>query len=210
MSESSQRGKLFERKVQKMTSKLLQLEVKRDSRSGAGDTHKADVRDRFAEIPLFIECKDQEKANIKADWRKANGQASYGQAPVVVFPDNEEVLCTMRYSDLLQIIKESSDYRKSYELLRGSGVDISPGTEANFSQANGGGYVDAKLHTVPIDTQVRSMSSVRKNMQELVDKKKASGKVSECRAGHIADDYGFCMQKGCQYSRGYKPKKVKK
>lgn len=114
MSLSSERGRSFEVRVQKLTKRILKLDVKRDKQSGAG-THRQDIRDRFNEIPLFIECKDQETIKPKEWWRIANAKASYGQAPIVVFPDNEEILCVIRYSDVLQIIKESDDYRKTLE-----------------------------------------------------------------------------------------------
>lgn len=123
MSESSRRGRDFEIKVQNLTSRILKLVVKRDKQSGSG-LHKQDVRDQYNQVPLFIECKDQETLKPKEWWRVANAKASYGQAPVVVFPDNEEILCVMRYSDLLNFIAEGNDWHETAESERRNGVGV--------------------------------------------------------------------------------------
>lgn len=58
---------------------------------------------------------------------------------------------------------------------------------------------DFRLPTAPIEEQVA----------EAVERKKASGSPA-CRAGHIADEHGYCLQKGCKFSRNYKPPKTKR
>lgn len=35
-------------------------------------------------------------------------------------------------------------------------------------------------------------------------------KMTLCKSGHITDDYGYCYQKGCKYSRGHVTSKVKR
>lgn len=181
MSESSVRGKSFEMKVRKIMSSKLQLEIKRDKQSGAG-IHKQDIRDRYNDLPLFIECKDHETIKPKAWWREADAKSNYGQAPVVVFPDAEEVLCVMRFSDLLNIVRESMDWKDTADDLR---QPIEP----------------AILRKTPLESL--------HDLNESIEQKKAAG-AKECRNGHIADEYGYCMQLTCKYSRGYRPPKVKK
>ncbi len=186
MAESFDRGRDWERKVFKLMRSILKVDVKRDSRSGAGAVHKADGRDQFAKVPLFVECKDQERLNVKKDWRMADAKASYGQASVVVFPDNEETLCVMRFSDLLHFIRSEWDWKEAADDLR-------------------------KPNSVTVDTikdNGHTLSAV--DLQDIVAKKKSISDVKECANGHIVDDYGYCMQKGCKFSRGYRAPKGKK
>lgn len=173
MSAASDRGKLYERRIRKITAKALKLDVKRDSRSGAGELHKQDIRDRYGELPIFIECKDQEALSVKKEWRVTDGKSSYGQAPLVVFPDAEEDLVVMRYTDLLNFIREARDWQETAENLR------KPPLEA---------------------------------LSEAIDRKKSLSDINlgTCREGHLAPSDGYCLQKGCKWSRGYKAKKEKK
>lgn len=213
MSESSARGKAFEITVQKMTSKKLHLEAKRDSRSGAG-LHKQDVRDRYNLLPLFIECKDQESLSVKKEWRIANDKASAGQAPVVVFPDDGgEILCVMRYSDMLNFIREAMDWKETADdlsapvenfhqvsdtLMIHNGVDTLKKFEGVTVMVSGGEKPMSKK-------TVEALSEVAK---VVVEQSKRGDRT--CRNGHLVDDWGYCMQKGCKYSHGYRPPKVKK
>ncbi|MBI5117600.1 hypothetical protein HZA56_14075 [Candidatus Poribacteria bacterium] len=183
MSEAFDRGRSFENKVRKIMSSKLQLNIKRDKQSGAG-IHKQDIRDQYGQLPLFIECKDHKTTKLKEWWREADGKSNFGQAPVVVFPDNEEVLCVMRFEDLLNIVRESMDWKDTAEDLR---VD----TPAIVDKKSG--------------VTITGSKSVR----EIVEDKIARG-ANECRNGHIADQYGYCMQLDCKYSRGYRAPKVKK
>lgn len=187
MSKSSERGRAFEVKVQKITRQKLHIDVKRDSRSGAG-LHKQDVRDRYNELPVFIECKDHETIKPKAWWREANAKASYGQAPIVVFPDDEEVLCVMRYTDLLQFIKEAADWKEIADDMRNTPAPAP---------------VKRKV------SEEEKVKNITENVQPVVDDKVSRG-GNVCRAGHLADEHGYCMQKDCQYRRGYVKKKSKK
>jgi hypothetical protein len=182
---------LFEMKVAKMTTKILHLEVKRDSRSGAG-LHKQDARDRYNLLPISIECKDHAVLNVKQAWREADAKSSYGQAPVVVFPDDSETLCVMRYSDMLQFIKEMMDWKETAEDLRTTPLPV-PNPR----------WEPSKLETQPGSVRIKP------DVEPLIEKKIERGS-NTCRAGHIADEWGYCSQKDCQYRRGYVKKKVKK
>lgn len=180
MSDAFDRGRSFEVKVQKITRQKLHMDIRRDKQSGAG-IHKQDVRDRYNELPIFIECKDHETIKPKAWWREADAKSNYGQAPVVVFPDNEEVLCVMRYTDLLQLVKEVADWKETAEDLQ-----------------------TPDLATIPPPSPKVDIPDII----PAVEKKIEHG-AHTCRNGHIADEYGYCMQLDCKFSRGYKPKKVK-
>lgn len=185
MSKSSERGLAFERLVRKITSRKLRLDIKRDKQSGAG-IHKQDVRDRFDELPIFIECKDHATIKPKEWWRDADAKSGYGQAPVVVFPDNEEVLCVMRYSDVLELIKEARDWRETADNLRKPPeVTVHPSKLSKATKKSLDNVASAILND--IDSRAPRL----------------------CRDGHITDSFGYCMHKGCRYARGYKAPKVK-
>ena len=144
MSEAFDRGRDWERSVFKIMSKMLRIPVKRDSKSGAG-LHKADGRDQFSLVPLFVECKDQEKLNLKTDWRIASSKASVGFAPVVVFPDQDKMLCVMDFKSLLNIVRESMDWQETAETLRQpdqQAATSSPSTTTTQSQIAGALAVD--------------------------------------------------------------------
>lgn len=201
MSEAFDRGRAFEMRVQKITRQKLHLDVRRDKQSGAG-IHKADVRDRYNELPIFIECKDHETIKPKAWWREADAKSSYGQAPVVVFPDNEEVLCVMRYTDLLQLVKEIADWKETAEDLR-EPVEIPKDDTyklSNFGAADGA--------EVTLADGAKAIV-IKQKLQPAIEKKLERGQ-QQCRNGHLADQWGYCQQLDCKYSRGYRPPKVKK
>lgn len=196
MSESSERGKSYELKIAKITRQKLRLEVKRDGRSGAGDLHKEDLRDRYNEIPLAVECKNQETLKIKEWWRDADDKSSFGQMPAVVFPMETEDLVTMRYTDLLQLLREMMDYKEEVADLRkpprlitsdNAPVEINPKSEKSV-----------------IITKTAAEAA------EQVQRVAAKRTTRLCAGGHIADENGYCMQKGCKFRRGYKRPKEKK
>lgn len=191
MSVSSDRGLAFERVVRKMTARVLKLDIKRDLQSGAG-IHKQDIRDRFRELPIFIECKDHQTIKPKEWWREANNKAVVGEAPVVVFPDNEEVLCVMRYSDLLQLIKEGRDWYEAYNTLLQTGP-----------------MTDEKITSVSqrMDGENVHLMSEDELPAPIHPRRAGQG----CGNGHIViDQFGHCQTKGCQFSRGYAIKKKAK
>lgn len=199
MSEASERGKAYEQKISKITAKKLRLEMMRDSRSGAGWVHKEDIRDRYNEIPLAIEIKDHETLKPKEWWRDADQKASFGQSPVVVFPMETEDLCIMRYTDLLQIIREMMDYKEEVADLR---KPLPPASLIHDSVSEVHQHLGPSL-SAPI---ARTAEEVAAQVQRVAERRTQH----TCREGHLADDYGMCMQKGCKYSRGYKAKKEPK
>lgn len=191
MSESSERGKHFELKVASILRKKLGAKVSRDRRSGAG-TNRADISDYYQEIPLHLELKDQETLKVKEWFRQANDAASFTQAPTVVFAMDEEVLCCLRFSDLVNFLVEIADQKAEIDDLR------------------------SPLHQT-VDRAVEILAAGRgedpKIVKNRIDKTLANIEKSKpvfCKNGHIADQWGYCIQVSCPYSRGYKKPKGKK
>ena len=189
MSDSSQRGKLFELKVAKILRSKLGARVTRDKRSGA-DINKSDISDYYQDIPLHLELKDQETLKPKEWFRQASDAASFSQAPVVVFAADEEVLSIIRFSDLVNFVREIADQKAEIDDLRAPvryQVTVPPGEPAVVSSGD----------------------KFKVDIKPIVDKKIERG-ATTCREGHLSDEFGYCMQKGCKYSRGYKKPKAKK
>lgn len=182
MSESSDRGKHFELKVASVLRKKLGAKVSRDRRSGAG-TNRADISDYYQQIPLHLELKDQETLKVKEWFRQADDAASFTQAPTVVFAMDEEVLCCLRFSDLVNFLVEIADQKAEIDDLRRP--------------------IQSTATNDP-----RAMN--KSQLVALVEKKSILPKTKFCRNSHIADQWGYCMQVSCPYSRGYKKPKGKK
>lgn len=190
MSEASERGKSYEVKVQKLTARKLGLEVKRDSRSGAGAFHKEDIRDRYGELPLSIEVKNQATLKLKEWFRDAADKASVGQAPVVVFPMDEDDLAVIRYGDLLNIVKEMFDWRVTAE-------DLQKPLPAPAE------IVESKLAGLP--------HPIVKDAAGVAEQVKALPARNYCPNGHaVPDGRGKCLAKYCQFSATYKKPKDKR
>ena len=118
MSESSEKGVSLEKEIAKILRKKLGATVERDKRSGAGNINKSDLSDWYREIPLFVESKNQKIIKIKDWFRQAEGNASMGQAPTVVFAADNEILACLRFSDLVNFLAEIKDYQAIIADLR--------------------------------------------------------------------------------------------
>lgn len=186
MSESSERGKQFELKVARIIRSKLGARVQRDRRSGAG-TNRSDITNYYNDIPLHLELKDHETIKVKEWFRQADQSSSFNQTPTLVFACDEEILATLRLSDLVNFVKEIADQKAEIDDLR------APST---FNVVTDAGKTVAKVHASP-------------NIQPVVEKKIERG-ATTCREGHLADDYGYCNIITCKYSRGYRKPKAKK
>jgi hypothetical protein len=184
MSYSYTRGKTFELKVASMIRKKLNAKVYRDKRSGAG-TNRSDISDYANSIPIHIECKDQETVKIKEWFAQADAAASFTKAPTVVFAMDEEILATLRLSDLLNFLVEIADLRAEVDDLR------------------------QPVYTSQKEPQFATVMPAG-GILPLAQIQKAKQRTTTCKNGHLADEYGYCQQKSCPYSRGYKKKKEKK
>lgn len=179
MSVAFDRGRDTEREVAALLRKKLGVRVMRDSRSGAG-IHKADIRDYYGELPVFIECKDQETLKVKEWMRQTQEGATFNQVPTLVFRMDTELIACLPFTDLVNFLLEIADLRAEVADLR-------------LPVAN---FVAPKI--VPTE----------KIGAAVEDKIERGGKL--CKNGHIVDDWGYCLQPDCKFSRAYKPRKVKK
>jgi hypothetical protein len=187
MSAAFDRGRNTEREVAGILRKKLGARVERDKRSGAG-TMKADIRDYYQELPVFIECKDQETIKIKEWMRQASEGASVGQPPTVVFRmDEDGLMACLPFSDLVNFFVELADLRAEIDDLRKPIVMVS-------------------THKPMSDKTKAALVEVGR----VVDKQILRG-AKTCPNGHIImDSSTLCLSKGCKYSRGYRPPKGKK
>jgi len=185
MGEAFDRGRTFERKVASILRSKLGAKVERDRRSGAG-INKSDISDYYREIPLHMEIKDQETLKVKEWFRQAEAAASFSQAPAVIFAMEEEVLACVRFTDLVNFLVEIADQKAEID-------DLRKPIEAVFNPP------------VKLKAGEEVLIKIPKTVEAKIER---GGKT--CRNGHLCDDYGYCMQKGCQYSRGYKRPKAKK
>lgn len=127
MSIASEKGKGLENEVAKMMRKKLGARVSRDKRSGAGSHQKMDLSDYYQDTPLDIECKNHKTIKIKEWWRQVVAGASFSRIPTVVFQADEEVLATLRLSDLLDLIAETKQHQVEIKKLRAPIVKIATG-----------------------------------------------------------------------------------
>lgn len=158
--------------------------AKRDSRSGANWHRRSDI---FTNLPLHIEVKDHETLKPKEWFREAASAASFNQTPVVVFHSDEEVMAMFRFNDLLDLFVEIADLKAEVEDLQHPMLEITSNPEQ------------------PAPKFPKTVDEVKKQVEQLPPRRPLV-----CKEGHIADEYGKCIFKGCKFSRGYKAKKEPK
>ena len=117
MSVSSDKGVTLEKLVAKVLQKKLGARVSRDKRSGAGSHQKMDLNDYFQDTPLDIECKNHQTIKIKEWFRQALAGASFSRVPTVVFQADDEILATLRFADLVDLIAEGNQNRDEVKRL---------------------------------------------------------------------------------------------
>lgn len=188
MSIASDRGKSFELKVASLIRKKLGARVTRDRRSGAG-VNRADMSDYYNDIPLHIEVKDQQTVKIKEWYDQACEASSFMRTPVVVYRDDNLIMCALEFSNLLNFILEIADQKAEIDDLRRPTV---------------GDALDGAVTAVRAGVPIMSTPAVERVKTTIAQK------LTNCRNGHLADEYGYCMQLGCPYSRGYKKPKAKR
>lgn len=184
MSVSSKRGADFEREIAAIIRKKTKMLAVRDKKSGALWNRRSDV---FTDLPIHIEAKDQETIKVKEWFRQADAAASYAELATLVFRADEFILATVEFHKLIDLFVELADLRAQVEDLRQPVTGLDPFPKPNTSPSTD--WKDA--------------------VEKVVDKKKSSS-AKLCRAGHLSDDWGYCMQLNCKYSRGYKAPKKKK
>lgn len=118
MSESSDKGVELESFVAKLLQKKLGARVQRDPRSGAGSHHKTDIKDYFQDTPLDIEVKNHAAVKIKEWMIQAKANASLGRIPTVVFAAADDVLATLPFSDLVDLLVMGKQDQAEIKRLR--------------------------------------------------------------------------------------------
>jgi hypothetical protein len=183
MSEAYDKGRDYERLIAKLISKKLNIRLSRDTKSGAGDTNKADLNNyrSVLPIPFSIEAKNQITTKPKEWYRQSKNAAATLEIPLVIFKDELNNLCLIELDDLLNIVKEVADLRAEIDALR-------------------------KPLTVIDEAELIDITLMRDGSTQL-----GLGGIKrshhECRNGHLSDDYGYCQILTCKYSRSYRPPK---
>lgn len=180
MSEASKRGQKLEREIAAIIRKKTGVLAVRDSRSGANWHRRSDI---FTELPIHIEAKDHETIKIKEFYRQAEAAASFNQTAVAAFRCDEFILATLEFHKLIDLFVEVADLRAEIEDLR------RPIIQPNI---------------VP-KVADKILDDLEKPVKQMINRGS-----NTCKAGHLADSYGYCMQVKCPFSRGYRKPKAKK
>lgn len=180
------KGKAYELHIAKLVRKKADKGSMRNRGSHTASTHDADV---FTNLPIHIEAKHHENVRIK-DWmEQAEAAASFHQTAVVAFRIDDKDYAALNFEDLLNLFVQIAQMQAEIDDLRApvEHVVMKPAKAAEIARH-----------------EATALS------QKAVAKKKSENTVKFCKNGHIVDDFGYCMQKGCKYNRTYKPPKVKK
>lgn len=183
--EAAKKGQKYENHVASLIRKKLKTLAVRNKGSGNQWQRKNDI---YTDLPLAIECKYQQTIKVHEWFAQADAAASFNQTPVLVFANDNhpEDLCTLKFTDFLNFMEEIAQLQAEVEDLR------SP--------------IQTKVAVPYKDTGSGLDDTVKERLEEPTKKKIERG-AQTCRAGHIADQWGQCLQLDCKYSRGYKPPK---
>lgn len=122
MSASSDKGRSLEEHVAKTISKKLGAQVARDNRSGAGSHQKNDISDWFEAFPFSTEVKNTKVLKLPEWWRKTVYNASVGRPALIVFALDDDVLATLPFDAVVDLVAEVKQLRTEIATLRGSVV----------------------------------------------------------------------------------------
>lgn len=189
MSSAFDRGRNTEREVASILRKKLGVRVERDRQSGAG-LNKADISDYYRQLPLHIECKDQETLKVKEWMRQTMDDAGFPQAPTLVFRMDAELIACLPLTNLVDFLIEIADLRAEIADLRQPIVTA---------------HVGVDLAKEGTDKTVKHVVK----LGEAIAKQMESG-TKTCKNGHLVDQFNYCLQPGCKFSRGYRAPKGKK
>ena len=201
MSEAFDKGRSTEKEVAKILQKKLGVRVERDRRSGAGEVNKADISDWFDELPIHIEVKDQDNIKVKEWMRQTIEAASVGQIPTLVFRMDEGLIAAMPFGSLVDLLLEVADTRAEIDDLRKPlPAPVSPPPVSPPPLPD---------EIIVAYTVAKELLNIESELEKIEEAKIEQGKP-QCYNGHLADRFGYCLQPGCKFSRGYKKPKEKK
>lgn len=194
MAEAYNKGHAFELEVAKMIRRKGGDKSAKKNRGSHANWHRRS--DIFTELPIHVEAKHHDNIRIKEWFAQAEAAASYSKIPVVVYRDDPEIMAALRFNDLLDLFVQVADLQAEVEDLRQPIEHVSAPQPAH----------DAIVRKNVSATKTREEAA---EMAEKATKQKLqTNSYKTCRAGHISDDYGKCMIKGCKYGRV--PGKAKK
>lgn len=193
MGVNNDKGRAYEMHIAKVVRRKVDKGAMRNAGSHANWNRRSDV---FTNLPIHLECKHHENVRVKEWVEQAEAAKSFNQTAVVAFRVDEEDYAVLKFDELLSLFVQIADQQMEIDDLRApveTITELAAMTPQDVKKAN-----DA--------------AKVRKELQPAIDKLVAAKKhvTKSCRAGHLADDFGYCLQKGCKYTRNYKPPKAKK
>lgn len=179
-----QKGKEYELHVSKLIRRKVDKGSMRNRSSHTGGTRRADV---FTDLPIHIEAKHHESVRIKEWMEQAEAASSSYQTAVVAFKIDDNDYACLNLNELLDLFVEIADQQAEIQDLHApvEQVAIKPAKAAEMTR-----------------------HEATRLANEAIQKKKTKSAVKLDRNGHIADEFGYCMQKSCKYNRTYKPPKA--
>lgn len=187
MAEAYDKGKAYELHVSKLVRRKADKGSMRNRGSHTGGTRRSDV---FTNLPIHIEAKHHESVRIKEWMEQAEAAANAFQTAVVAFRIDDKDYACLNLNDLLDLFVQIADQTLEIQDLH------APIEHETIIKKN----VQA----------VQTREEAEDAAKAISERKVASGAFKTCRAGHICDQYGYCMQKGCKYTRGYNAKRAAK
>jgi hypothetical protein len=118
MSVSSEKGRSLEEYVAKLFRKKLGGQVIRDKRSGAGSHQKDDLSDWYETIPFSVEIKNHKVLKLPEWFRKTKHNASARRPPMVIFALDDDVLATLPFESLVDLLLTIQQYEAEVKRLR--------------------------------------------------------------------------------------------
>jgi hypothetical protein len=186
MGEAYDKGKAYELHIAKLVRKKADKHSMRNRGSHTSSTQDADV---YTSLPIHIEAKHHENVRIK-DWmEQAEAASNFHETAVVAFKIDDKDYAALNFEDLLNLFVQIADQQAEINDLRApvEHVVMKPAKAAEIARHEATALA-----------------------QTAINKKKATSTIKYDKNGHIVDEYGYCMQKGCKYNRNYRPPKVKR
>lgn len=185
MAEAYDKGKAYELHVAKLVRRKADKGSMRNKGSHTNGSYRSDI---YTSLPIHLEAKHHENIRIKEWMAQAEAAKAFHETAVVAFGiDGKDYAC-LNLSDLLDLFVQIADQQREIQDLHAP----QPAQEAVIKKSVVG------IKTVEEAREAAGNAAKRKESTKL------------CRNGHICDDYGYCMQLSCKFSRGYRPPKVKK
>lgn len=186
MAEAYDKGKAYELHISKLVRRKADKGSMRNRGSHTNGSYRSDV---FTNLPIHIEAKHHENVTIKKWMEQAEAAASTFETAVVAFRIDDKDYACLNFNDLLDLFVQIADQTLEIQDLHAPQPPQEPITRKTL--------IATQSTEEAVETAVKKAKQQKSN-------------VKFCRAGHICDDYGYCMQKGCKYSRGYNAKKAAK